>query len=75
MGHIRRHHLTDALCVVPPDGVIAAVSDTFACLLERQVANELASRTLVALRDTLLPKLMSGEIRLAEAEEAMEAEA
>ena len=29
MGHIRRHHLTDALCVVPPDGVIARVSDFF----------------------------------------------
>ena len=43
MGHIRRHHLTDALCVVPPDAVIAGISDTFSCLLER-VANELVSR-------------------------------
>ena len=62
MGHIRRHHLTEALCVVPPDRVISRVSDTLGGLLERQVANELTSRTLVALRDLLLPKLVSGEL-------------
>ena len=72
MGHIKRHHLTDALCVVPPDSVIAGVSDTFACLLERQVANELVDRTHVALRDTLLPKLISGEIRVPDAERTLE---
>ena len=72
MGHIRRHHLTDALCVVPPDAVIAGISDTFTCLLERKVANELVSRTLVTLRDTLLPKLISGEIRVGDAEMALE---
>ncbi|MDE0259701.1 MAG: restriction endonuclease subunit S [Gammaproteobacteria bacterium] len=68
MGHIRRYHLTEALCVSPPDGVIAELSDTFSCLLDRQLATELSSRTIAALRDTLLPKLISGEIRAAEAE-------
>ena len=72
MGHIKRHHLTDALCVVPPDSVIAGVSDTFACLPDRQVTNELVGRTHVALRDALLPKLISGEIRLSDAERALE---
>jgi type I restriction enzyme, S subunit len=33
------------------------------------------SRTLAALRDTLLPRLLSGEIRLAEAEDLVEAHA
>ena len=64
MEHIRRHHLTDALCVVPPDGVIARVSEMFGGLLERQVANEVAGRALVTLRNTLLPKLVSGELRV-----------
>ena len=64
MGHIRRHHLTDALCVVPPDLVIVRVSDMLGGLLERQVANEVAIRILVALRDTLLPRLVSGELRV-----------
>jgi type I restriction enzyme S subunit len=35
--------------------------------------NVAQSRTLAELRDLLLPKLLSGEIRLAEAEEAVEA--
>ncbi len=61
MGHIRRHHLTEALCVAPPDDVIARLAGTFSCMLERRVANELSSRTLAALRDTLLPQLISGE--------------
>ena len=64
MGHIRRHHLTDALCVVPPECTIAQVDGIFAGLLKRQVANALASRTLVILRDALLPKLLSGELRV-----------
>ena len=66
MGHIRRHHLTEALCAAPPDDVIARLSGTFSCLLRRRIANELSGRTLAALRDTLLPKLISGEIRLGE---------
>ena len=64
MGHIRRHHLTDALCVVPPDYVLSRVSGVLDGLVERQVANEAESRTLVDLRDALLPKLVSGVLRV-----------
>ena len=64
MGHIRRHHLTDALCVVPSDRVITRVSDILEGLLARQVVNEAASDTLATLRDALLPKLVSGEWRV-----------
>ena len=35
--------------------------------------NQSESRTLATLRDTLLPKLLSGEIRLRDAERAVEA--
>ena len=72
MGHIRRHHLTDALCVVPPDQMITGVGDTFKRWMERRVANELASRTLTATRDTLLPKLISGEVRVSDSATALE---
>ncbi len=37
-------------------------------LFERLVSNERESRTLAALRDTLLPKLISGELRVPDAE-------
>ena len=63
-GHIKRHHLTDAVCVVPPNRLIIRVSGLLGGLLERGVANEVASRTLVSLRDALLPKLVSGELRV-----------
>ena len=72
MGHIRRHHLTEALCVAPPDDVIERLSGTFSCLLGRRIANELSSRTLAALRDTLLPNLISGKIRVPDAARALE---
>jgi type I restriction enzyme S subunit len=36
-------------------------------------ANKAETRTLAQTRDLLLPKLMSGEIRLREAEKAVEA--
>jgi type I restriction enzyme S subunit len=40
-------------------------------LLSRLETNEAQSRTLAALRDTLLPKLISGEIRVPDAEAAV----
>jgi type I restriction enzyme, S subunit len=33
-------------------------------IIEKITANNLESRTLAALRDVLLPKLLSGEVRL-----------
>lgn len=71
MGHIKRHHLTDAKCAMPPADVLAKVGALLEPVVNRQVANELESRTLAALRDTLLPKLISGEIRVPETEEAV----
>ena len=35
-------------------------------LLEKIIASSLESRTLASLRDTLLPKLMRGEVRVSE---------
>ncbi len=64
MGHIKRHHLTDAVCVVPPNRLLIRVSGLLGGLLDRGVANEVASRTLVSLRDALLPELVSGELRV-----------
>ncbi len=59
--------------VLPPAPVLRAFTDRvdpwFA--LRRQHDDE--SRTLTALRDTLLPKLLSGEVRLKQAEKLVEA--
>lgn len=48
------------------------VGGRIAPLLARQSLNDAESRTLAALRDALLPKLLSGEIRVREAVREME---
>ena len=64
MGHIKRHHLSEAMCVVPDERLLAAANFPLSTLLERDIAANIQSRTLTALRDTLLPKLVSGEVRV-----------
>lgn len=66
MGHIQRGHLAAAMCVAPPGRTLAKISNVMEPLLQRVVANELENRTLAETRDVLLPKLMSGEIRIGE---------
>lgn len=59
--------------VVPPLPIMKAFGET-ASLLYRQIdANLAESATLAALRDLLLPKLISGEIRLKDAEKELAA--
>lgn len=67
MGHIKRGHLKEALCLIPKDGVDAREFDFFSHILNKQVDLRIENRTLANLRDTLLPKLMSGEIRVSDA--------
>lgn len=54
--------------VVPPFDVFAAFEHFAQPLFARLVSNERGSRTLAALRDALLPKLISGELRIPDAE-------
>jgi hypothetical protein len=49
---------------VPPDSLLAAFEKAVSPLVQRIAAQGEESRTLASLRDTLLPKLLSGEIRL-----------
>lgn len=64
MGHIQRHHLTEAKVLVPPTELLSAMDKVFSPMVLTIVANDLQSRTLASLRDVLLPKLISGEIRV-----------
>jgi type I restriction enzyme S subunit len=71
MGHIQRKHLTDARIAVAPPESMKAFDIAIAPLFDQLVSNAQQSRTLAALRDTLLPKLISGELRVSEVEETM----
>ena len=53
------------------DDLVKAYADFAGALTEKLDANEQENQTLAALRDLLLPKLMSGEIRLKDAEAAL----
>ena len=68
MGHIQRAHLSQAKVLVPPIALLDAMGACFGPLLERSVENELQAQSLAMLRDTLLPRLISGLLRLPEAE-------
>lgn len=56
--------------LVPSAEVLAAFEQVVGPLFERLVANERQAQTLTQLRDTLLPRLISGQLRLPEAETA-----
>jgi len=51
----------------------AAFDNIVSPLLNALLANRVQTHTLAQTRDLLLPKLMSGEIRLREAEKMVEA--
>ena len=65
MGHIKRGDLDAAMVLVPPPQVLETMSKQMQPLLDKQMAIARQRKTLEKLRDTLLPKLMSGEIRVA----------
>jgi type I restriction enzyme, S subunit len=54
--------------VFPPEPILQAFDDLTSPLLDRQQCNGVESSTLATFRDTLLPKLLSGEIRVKQAE-------
>lgn len=64
MGHIKRGHLDNALVVVPNNFILEKATHLFEPLLNMVISKRIENQRLAALRDTLLPKLMSGEIKL-----------
>ena len=72
MGHIQRYHLSNAFVAIPPQEELDQLDKVITPLVEHMVANNLKSRTIVEIRDVLLPKLLSGEIRVEDAEKFVE---
>jgi len=64
MGHIKRGDLDEALVLVPDNGELKLMSQQVEPIIEKVITNNNQIRTLTALRDALLPKLMSGEVRV-----------
>ena len=68
MGHIQRKHLTEARIALPTQHLVSKLGELMSPIVERRIANSLQVRELGAIRDTLLPRLISGKLRLPEAE-------
>ena len=58
--------------VIPPLDIVEVFSSRVSSLRDRVVANTSEAESLANLRDTLLPKLLSGEIRVDAAAEILE---
>jgi len=72
MGHIQRYHLSSAFVAIPPKDVLKTMDGVMAPVVELTTHNNLESRALALIRDNLLPKLLSGEIRVKDAEKFVE---
>jgi len=70
---VKPNEVTDTSIAFPGGEVLAAFADLVSPIRERIEHAKTESHALSRTRDLLLPKLMSGEIRLRDAEEAMEA--
>ena len=69
---LNRNHVHNLPVVIPPKLIVEAFDEQAMPLMKQQKANEDQSRALAAIRDALLPKLLSGEIHVAEAERLVE---
>jgi type I restriction enzyme S subunit len=70
-----RDSLRDLAVVLPPEPPLLAFEREVDPLLAAAERGRQESRTLVALRDTLLPRLISGELRVTDAEQLVATEA
>ncbi|WP_433470813.1 restriction endonuclease subunit S [Saccharomonospora azurea] len=71
MGHIQRRHLDEPVSM-PAVEDVPRLDAELRPLWERALTAEQENQTLAQLRDILLPKLMSGELRVRDAEKMVE---
>lgn len=68
---ITRDTLAGVSVVYPDKAAVSAFEDAVGSLMEKIKNNLQQAQTLATLRDTLLPRLISGQLRLPEAEAAL----
>lgn len=68
---LNRNNVYRLPVVIPSNAVFNAFDETAAAIREKIFTNNQQTQTLATLRDTLLPRLISGQLRLPEAEAAL----
>ena len=69
--HLGKSDIDTFKLVYPGEQVLHAFANVAEPLIEKMVSNSLQARALAQTRDLLLPKLMSGEIRLQDAKKTV----
>lgn len=64
MGHIKRKHLTEALVKIPSNQLLEELGELFTPIIDKQINSMIEIKNLEKIRDSLLPKLMTGKIRV-----------
>ena len=64
MGHIKRGDLETSEVLVPDSLLLEKYDNIMTPIFNAIISNRIENRNLATLRDTLLPKLMNGEIKL-----------
>lgn len=62
MGHIKREELRKAKVLIPSKTDYDRIGATLGPIYDMVISNRIENRKLVELKDSLLPKLMSGEL-------------
>ena len=66
MGHIKRSELDNANVLIPSTEKLDQIGATIAPMIDKLINNRVEMMELSSLRDSLLPKLMSGELKTSE---------
>ena len=69
---LNRNHVHNLPAIIPPRQFVHAFDAHVIPIMTKQKANEDESQSLSTLRDTLLPKLISGELRITDAEQFLQ---
>ena len=64
MGHIKRSDLDNAMVLIPSDKELNVMTEIMEPIVEKKITNYQQLSVLNKLRDSLLPKLISGEVRV-----------
>ncbi|PHG81179.1 restriction endonuclease subunit S [Bacillus wiedmannii] len=72
MGHIKRNHLSESFVVIPSKAKLVELDKIMNPILNSIIKNGVEIKTLSEIRDTLLPKLMSGEIFVGNVDQEVE---
>ena len=64
MGHIKRNDLDEAMVSIPSEFELLEMNKIMSPNLNKMILNLKQIQILQSMRDTLLPKLMSGEVRV-----------